>query len=317
MSKLNVKIARKVVEADGIASFEFISVEGAVLPPFSAGSHVDVHLPGGLIRQYSLCNDPSEQHRYQIAVLREPQSRGGSAAMHALKEGDTLQISMPRNHFSLVPAQHTLLLAGGIGVTPLLSMAERLTHLEADFALHYCTRSSERTAFRDRIAASAFARRAHIHLDSGHPEQRLDMAATLGPARADVHVYICGPSGFIDYALTTARARGWPAAQLHVEYFAGATATADPVESFEVKAASSGKCFTVPAGKSVAEVLIANGIDLQLSCEQGVCGTCILRVLEGMPDHRDLILSDEEKAANDQFTPCCSRSLSPLLVLDI
>jgi len=317
MSKLNVKIARKAVEAEGIVSIDFTCVRGMVLPPFSAGSHVDVHLPGGLVRQYSLCNDPSEQHRYQIAVLREPLSRGGSAAMHALREGDTLQISMPRNHFALVPARYIFLLAGGIGVTPLLCMAERLTHLQADFALHYCTRSPERTAFRDRIAASTFASRTHFHHDSDPLEWRLDVAATLGHARADVHVYICGPSGFIEYALTTARARGWPAAQLHVEYFAGAVASADSVAGFEVKAARSGKSFTVPAGKSVAEVLIANGIDVQLSCQQGVCGTCILRVLEGEPDHRDLILSDEEKAANDQFTPCCSRSLGRLLVLDI
>lgn len=226
-STLNVRVVRKTPEAEGICSFELVAVDGRPLPAFSAGSHVDVQVPGGLTRQYSLCNDPAESHHYLIAVLDDPASRGGSRAMHAqVHEGDALVVSTPRNHFALAhEAREHLLLAGGIGVTPILCMAERLAQIGADFRMHYCTRSAARTAFRSRIAASRFADRVHFHFDDGASAQKLDIPALLSAPGPGVHLYVCGPKGFMDAALGSARAQGWPELQLHYEFFTAAVAS--------------------------------------------------------------------------------------------
>lgn len=313
-----VKVLRKKQEADGIASFELARPDGSALPGFSAGSHIDVQVPGGLTRQYSLCNDAAEQHRYRIAVLRDPATRGGSAGMHdAVKEGDTILISEPRNHFPLVHAQRTLLFAGGIGVTPLLCMAQRLAAIGADFTLHYATRSAERTAFREEIAASAFADRVRFHHDDGAPSQKLHLDKLLAKPEPGTHIYVCGPTGFIDWVVKTAADRGWPKEQVHLEYFGAAPQDTKGDRAFQVKLASSGATYEVPADRSVVQALQAHGVEILVSCEQGVCGTCITRVLEGECDHRDLYFTDEEKAKHDQFTPCCSRAKSPVLVLDL
>jgi vanillate O-demethylase ferredoxin subunit len=318
MPELEVRVMRKTREAQDIASFELARTDGAPLPGFSAGSHIDVRIPGGLTRQYSLCNDSGESHRYRIAVLRDAASRGGSAGMHdAVHEGDTLHISEPRNHFPLQHAQRSLLFAGGIGVTPLLCMAQRLAAIGADFALHYCTRSPERTAFQGEIAASAFASRVHFHHDSGPPSQKLNLQRLLGHPEAGTHLYVCGPTGFIDHVVGTARSHGWPGEQIHLEYFGAAAQDHSADGAFEVRLASSGKCYPVAAGQTVVQALHAQGVEIMTSCEQGVCGTCITRVLEGEPDHRDLYFTAEEKDRNDQFTPCCSRAKSRLLVLDL
>ena len=318
MENLSVKVLKKTTEAEGIASYELARADGSPLPAFSAGSHIDVQLPGGLTRQYSLCNDAVEQHRYRIAVLRDPASRGGSLAMHdTVHEGDTLQISAPRNHFPLQHAARSVLFAGGIGVTPLLCMAQRLAAIGADFTLHYCTRSAERTAFRAEIAASAFAERVQFHFDDGEPAQKLDAAAVLAAPLPGTHLYICGPAGFIDHVVGTAKAKGWPAGQVHLEYFGAAPQDSTGDSVFEVKIASSGKSYAIGKEQSIVQVLKDHGIEILTSCEQGVCGTCITRVLEGEPDHRDLYFTDEEKAKNDQCTPCCSRSKTPVLVLDL
>jgi vanillate O-demethylase ferredoxin subunit len=234
-----------------------------------------------------------------------------------VKEGDVLRISTPKNHFPLVhAAARTLLVAGGIGVTPILCMAERLAMAGADFEMHYCTRSRERTAFHDRIANSAFAPRVRFHFDDGPQEQKLDIAALVATPQAGVHLYVCGPTGFMDAVLGAARARGWPEAQLHYEFFSSEVVRTGE-EAFEVKLASSGRIVTIPRDRTVAEALADAGVDVPTSCGQGVCGTCLTRVLEGVPDHKDLYLTPEEQAANDQFTPCCSRSKTPLLVLDL
>lgn len=318
MDELQVRVLRKTPLAQDIVALELARADGGALPAFSAGAHVDLHLPGGLVRQYSLCNDEREAGRYRIAVLREPASRGGSAAVHeAVAEGALLRISAPRNHFPLQRASRTLLLAGGIGITPLLAMAQRLAAIEADFALHYCTRTPARCAFADEIAAAPWAKRAHLHFDDGPPDQRLDLAALLAQPEPDTHVYVCGPAGFIDHVLDTARAQGWPEAQLHKEYFGAAPQAASGDGSFAVRIASSGLTCTVAPGQSVVQALAAQGVEIMVSCEQGVCGTCLTRVLEGECEHRDLYLTDEEKAAHDQFTPCCSRARTPLLVLDL
>ena len=314
-----VRVARKVDEAIDIATFELVSIDERPLPPFSAGSHIDVHLPNGLTRQYSLCNDPKEAHRYLIGVLRDTGSRGGSQNLHdAVNEGDILHIGAPKNHFPLAhEAKHSVLVAGGIGVTPILCMAERLAVTGASLEMHYCTRSPERTAFRQRIAASAFAAKVQFHFDDGDSAQKLDLARLLSTMNPGVHLYVCGPKGFMDWLLNAARAAGWPAEQLHYEFFGAEVVKSNDDASFEVKLASSGKVVFVSKEQTVVQALAAAGIEVLTSCEQGVCGTCLTRVLEGEPDHRDMYLTPEEQAANDQFTPCCSRSKSRLLVLDL
>ena len=316
---LTVRVARKAQEATDICSLELVATDGSALPSFTAGSHIDVHLPGGLTRPYSLCNNPAETQRYVLGVLREPVSRGGSLAVHdTLRAGDLLQISAPKNHFPMAhDAKRSLLLAGGIGITPILSMAEHLSASKADFRMHYSTRSVERTAFRTRIAASAFAGQVQHHFDDGDAAQKLDLAAVLAAPQTGTHLYVCGPKGFMDAVLTTARAQGWPEAQLHSEFFSAEVVHLATDAAFEVKIASSGKVVLVPKDQTVVQALAAAGVDILTSCEQGVCGTCLTRVLDGTPDHKDSYLLPEEQAANDQFMPCCSRSKSPVLVLDL
>lgn len=315
---IEVQVVSRKIEAHGICSYELARLDESPLPAFSAGSHIDVHLPDGLIRQYSLCNHPDERHRYLIGVLKDPASRGGSQHLHEqINTGDRLQISEPRNLFPLVhEARRSLLFAGGIGITPILCMAERLAHSNADFELHYCARSSDRAAFVERIRQSAFADRVFVHFDE-QPETLMNTAQVLANPQPDVHLYVCGPAGFMQHVLDSARVQGWVEDRLHREYFAAAAIDSSHDGSFSVKVASSGQIIEIPADKTVVAVLESHGIDIPMSCEQGVCGTCLTNVLEGIPDHRDMFLTEEEQACNNQFTPCCSRSKSPLLVLDI
>lgn len=317
--RMSVRVARKRAEARDVCTLELVRPDGGPLPAFDAGAHVDVFLPGGVTRQYSLCNHPRENDRYLIAVLREPAGRGGSLTVHeSVHEGDLLEISPPRNHFPLAhDASHSLLFAGGIGITPILCMAEDLASRGADFDLHYCTRSVERTAFQTRIRASAFASRVAFHFDDGGSEQRLDLTETLRGFAAGRHLYVCGPKGFMDAVVAAARAAGWPDSNLHLEYFAGAPVHAANDGAFDVRLARSGKVVRVAPEESVLGALERVGVTLPTSCEQGVCGTCLTSVLEGEPDHRDMYLTPDEQARNDQFLPCCSRARSPLLVLDL
>lgn len=319
-SMQRVRLARVDAETRDIRSFELVAVDGGALAPFSAGAHLDVHLGNGLVRQYSLCNDPAETNRYLLGVLLDPASRGGSAAMHALRAGQELQVSAPRNHFPLAAqGQRHLLLAGGIGATPLLAMAEQLARDAAPFEFHYCTRSADRTAFAQRLREAPWAGRLHLHHDDGPAAQRLDLAAILARHEPGVHLYVCGPAGFIDAVLSAARASGWPEEALHREFFAAPSAVAAQGGdgTFEVQIASTGAVVGVAADQSVVAALAAAGIRVPVSCEQGVCGTCLTRVIDGRPDHRDLYLTDAERDAGNCFTPCCSRSLSPRLVLDL
>ena len=319
MSLLSVKVARKTREAEDIAGFALVALDGQALPPFEAGSHVDVHVGDDLVRQYSLCNDPAERHRYLLGVLRDPATRGGSRAMHDnVKEGDVLRISAPKNHFALAAgARESLLLAGGIGVTPIMAMAERLAAQGANFAFHYGARSVDRMAFRARILGSPWADKVRFHFDDGAAEQKFDLAALLRGPAADRHLYFCGPIGFLDAVRNTARALGWCDAQVHFEYFSNVVAPSDTDTSFEVELKSSGRVILVGPDQSVTEALAKAGVDVPTSCEQGVCGTCITRVLEGEPDHKDMYFTPDEHALNDQFTPCCSRAKSKRLVLDL
>lgn len=315
---IEVLVVSRNNEAQDICSYELTSVDNSPLPGFSAGAHIDVHLPDGLVRQYSLCNHPEERHRYLIGVLKDPTSRGGSESLHAqIQVGSRLRISEPRNLFPLVhEATRSLLFAGGIGITPILCMAERLAHSGANFELHYCARSSERAAFVRRLKDSPFAERVFLHFDE-QPKTALEAAKVLATPEDNVHLYVCGPGGFMQYVLDTARSQGWREECLHREYFAAAPVDSSNDGSFSVKLGSTGQVFDVPADKSVVQVLQQHGIEIAMSCEQGICGTCLTRVLEGVPEHRDLFLTEDEQALNDQFTPCCSRSKTPLLVLDI
>jgi vanillate O-demethylase ferredoxin subunit len=321
MSRLwkTLKVVAKKKEADDIASFELVDPAGEPLPRFTAGAHINVEIAPDLVRQYSLCNDPREQHRYLIGVLREPASRGGSAALvDTVEPGALVRTSEPRNHFGLDPsATRVVLMAGGIGITPILCMAEHLATTSTPFELHYCTRSRARAAFLDRISGSPFSNRMRFCFDDAPGCMSLDLSETLKRPGPGDHLYVCGPNGFIETVLGVAVRAGWRHEQLHKEFFTPTADSAYANDAFEVEIASTGTRFTVPANRSVLDVLLANGIEIPMSCEQGVCGTCVTGVLNGVPDHRDMFMTDEEHARNDQFTPCCSRAKSDLLVLDL
>lgn len=315
---MQVRIIRKLGIATDICAFELVKPDGSALPAFAAGAHIDVHVGEGLVRQYSLCNHPGDTQRYVIGVLREASSRGGSVAMHALAEGSLLEISEPKNHFPLAEAATgSLLLAGGIGVTPILSMAEHLARTGASFEMHYCTRDPGRVAFRDRLVEARFADRVHLYFDSAPADERVNLRALLAAPAAGKHLYVCGPAGFIGAVLETAAAAGWDERNLHREYFAAAAQPETLSDEFQIMLASSGRVIDVKGEQTVIAALTAAGIELPTSCEQGVCGTCLTRVLSGEPDHRDVYLTDDERAAKDCFLPCCSRSKSPMLVLDL
>jgi len=313
-----LKVATKAKEADDIASFELVDPAGEPLPRFTAGAHIDVEIAPGLVRQYSLCGAPSEQHRYLIGVLREAASRGSATLVDTVEPGALVRISEPRNQFALDPsATRVVLMAGGIGITPILCMAEHLATTSTPFELHYCTRSRARAAFLDRISRSPFSKRTRLYFDDAPGSMPLDLSETLKQPGPGDHLYVCGPNGFIEAVLGGAVRAGWRHEQLHKEFFTPTLGSARADDAFEVEVASTGTRFTVPANRSVLDVLLANGIEIPMSCEQGVCGTCVTGVLKGVPDHRDMFMTDEEHARNDQFTPCCSRAKSELLVLDL
>jgi vanillate monooxygenase ferredoxin subunit len=317
VGELLVRVGRKTVEAMDINSYELVSIDGKLLPAFEAGSHVDVHLPNGLTRQYSLCGELRHGEHYRIAVLREPNTRGGSGAMHhQVSEGDTLRISKPRNLFPLNPEKGaSLLLAGGIGVTPLLAMAYQLHESKRNFELHYFVRSRNRLAFQGELMKAPFSSQVFFHIDDEPSEQTVSVESLLQRERADAHVYTCGPAGFLSHVLSTAKANGWLEERVHFESFS-------PVEvkganSFEVQFRSKPGSVVVGPDETIVAAAARFGIEIPVSCEQGICGTCLTGVIDGKPDHKDMYLTDEERSLNNQLTPCCSRSLTSILVLDL
>ncbi len=304
-------------ETASIKTFELMDPEGLDLPVFTAGGHVDLALPDGQVRQYSLCNAPDERHRYLLGILRETNGRGGSRQMHErVAVGDLLQVSMPRNHFPLdESATRHLLIAGGIGVTPLLAMVHRLHALGADFMLHYCTRDAAQTAFRAFVDGDGMASRVRLHHDGGVPGNGLDVVALLAEATPGTQVYCCGPAGLM--AAVKAASAHWPAGQMHFEHFSApvVVAAAAGQTGFEVEIASTGAVYPVPPDRSILSVLLSEGVLVDSSCEAGVCGTCTTRYLSGEPDHRDFVLSDAEQ--RDHLMVCVSRARSARLVLDL
>jgi ferredoxin-NADP reductase len=311
-STLRLRLVAIRYAAEGIHLYEFASPDGAPLPAFTAGAHVDLHLPNGLVRQYSLCNAQDERHRYVVGIKRDAASRGGSSYIHEqLKVGAVVQVGVPRNHFALrEDAAHTVLVAGGIGITPIACMAQRLAALGRSFEVHYGVRRREEAAFLDVLPRE----RLQLHLDTEHGGAPLSVQALVARAPANTHFYCCGPGPMLDaFELACV---GRPVDHVHLERFtAAAPAAADG--GFTVQLARSGKSLFVAPGSTILDALRAGGVSIQASCEQGICGTCETRVLAGTPDHRDSLLSDEEKRANQVMMVCCSGSKGELLVLDL
>jgi ferredoxin-NADP reductase len=314
---MDVIVTRRSEVAEDIIVLDLVAAAGATLPGFEAGAHVDLHLGPNLVRQYSLSSDPSDRSRYRIGILLAPDSRGGSTAVHrSVRTGDRLRIGLPRNNFPLVPrAEQTVLIGGGIGITPLLAMSYHCIRSGMPFTLHYCARTRGKAAFLHELAAEPLRDRTSLHFDDGDPAQHFVPRRDLPPPAAGTHLYVCGPTGFMDWVIDEARRLGHPDAHIHREYFSAEVDTGGA--AFEVKLAKSGRDITVPAGVPITKALAQAGIRIEVSCEQGVCGTCVCGVIEGLPDHRDNYLTDDEKAANDQILPCCSRSRTPVLVLDL
>lgn len=315
MLSLSVRVDARIEEAEEIVGLRLVDEQGAALPAHTAGAHIDVEAAPSLVRQYSLLNPPGESGHYSIAVLREPASRGGSAAMHRLAVGDRLRIGVPRNQFALVPSPHTLLFGGGIGITPLLSMAEQLFSAGSPFELHYSSRSPRRAAFVGQLMRAPYASSVHIYHDEGAATGPVDIHAVLRASEPLSHVYACGPAGYLDFVTAAARKHDWAEDHIHIERFSN-TLDGTTDSEFSVRIASTGAVYAVPPKRSIVEVLAEHGIDIPVSCEQGVCGTCLTRVLDGRPVHRDIYLTEDEKTRNEQMTPCCSRGIGQI-VLDL
>ena len=312
---LRVQVARKWEVAEGIMAFELRPIRG-LLPTFQPGAHIDVHLPNGHLRQYSIINGPGETDSYVIGVKREVASRGGSHWMHeTLREGDVLAISEPRNNFPLRrDAIRTLFIAGGIGITPLLAMAQTLHHSGLPYELHYFAQSAAQMAFAERLAALGDSVQPHLGL--APPETAATISELLAGYRPGFQVYLCGPGPMLEVARNMAAAQGWPDVAVHFEYFKN-TNPLDDSSSFEIALARSCLTLQVPSGRTILDVLRENGVDMPSSCEQGACGTCLATVIEGAPDHQDVYLNDTEKRSGTKILTCVSRSKSPRLVLDI
>jgi len=314
-AELRVRVARKQVVARDVATFRLEPLTGQ-LPTFQPGAHIDVHLPNGLTRQYSLINAPGETDHYTIAVKRDAHSRGGSSCLHDdVHEGDVLATSAARNNFPLRrDALKTVLIAGGIGITPMLSMAQTLNVQRLPFELHCFAQSREHLGFEHILDEFGTAMTPHLGL--GPDETRARLQQILYAHGEAEHAYICGPGPMLEAARNIAAQQGWPDASVHFEYFKNAN-TIDDSSSFEIALARSAVTLQVPAGRTILEVLHENGIDAPSSCEQGACGTCLATVIEGQPDHQDVYLSQSERDRCDRILTCVSRAKSNRLVLDI
>lgn len=317
---LSLRVGRVHQEAHGIRRYELLP-DGGALPRVEAGAHLDLHLSEGLQRSYSICNAPTDTDRYEIAVLDDPTSRGGSRFVHAqLREGLRLKASAPRNHFALVEgAPHTLMIAGGIGITPFRAMAHRLQSLGRPWTLHYCARTRQHAAFVDelqRLAAAGLGQ-LHLHFDGEPGGTPLDLATLIASVDADTHLYCCGPGSMLN-AFERA-CEGLPAERVHREHFAAAppSAAQPSQQTFELVLARQGITLQVSPEKSILQTVLDAGVDVPYSCFEGVCGACETPVLEGVVEHRDMLLSADERAAGDRMMICCSTACSRSLVLDL
>lgn len=312
---LSTRIHAISYACDDVLLFELRSLDGDPLPAFAPGAHVDLHLPGGLSRSYSLLNDAAERHRYLIGIKRESASRGGSAWMHEVaRPGDRLEIAGPRNHFALEEAApHSVLIAGGIGITPLWSMAQRLQALQRPWTLHYRARSRRTAPLLEELMRVDIAPRVSASFSDEVRSRRLDIARIVAEAPSSSHFYCCGPVAMME-SFEQACSHIDPT-RVHLEYFAAKEAAATE-GGYTVRLAKSGREISVKRGETILASLQAAGVAVPSSCQQGVCGACEMRVLSGTPDHRDLVLSDAEKAGGSTMMICCSGSLTAELVLD-
>lgn len=299
--------------ATDINSYELVPADGRPLPPFSAGAHIDVQVPNGMTRQYSLHGDPADRSVYRIAVKREGGGRGGSASLHdAIEVGHPLGIVGPRNHFPLEQsARRHLFIAGGIGITPIHAMIQALQANGVAWDLHYCARTPDHAAFFEELMALGPGR-VTPHFSE---VPTLDVVELLREVREGTHVYCCGPQGLMK-AVEAATAH-WPAPQIHFEWFAAPKSEWPANQPVEVELARTGGSYLVPPDQSILQVLRDNGVFVQCACEEGVCGTCETAVLAGEPQHRDLLLSPEERVEGRTMMICVSRANSPRLVLDL
>ncbi len=317
--ELDVKVAGKVPVAEGVVLLRLVRPDGGPLPVWTPGAHVDLLLGPGLVRQYSLCGDPGDPSVFQVAVLREPGGRGGSAYVHdRLAEGDTIRVRGPRNRFGLAESPRYLFVAGGIGITPILPMIEEAARRGCDWRLVYGGRTRTSMAFADRLVRQHPGR---VELCPQDETGLLDLDALLGVPRADTLVYCCGPEPLL--AAAQERCASWPKGALRVERFVpaarnGAGTTDGTAEgAFEVELALTGTTLTVPEGRSILEVVEEAGVAVLSSCREGTCGTCETAVLGGVPDHRDDLLTEEEREAGDVMFICVSRARSDRLVLEL
>jgi ferredoxin-NADP reductase len=311
---LRLRVARRSTGAEGVVVLDLRSTDGADLPGWSAGAHIDLRLGDGLIRQYSLCGNPADRSVWRVAVLREPESRGGSAHVHdALLEDTEVEVRGPRNHFALVPAPHYLFVAGGIGITPILPMIDAAEAAGATWELHYGGRSRRSMAFLESLE-EVTGQQVTLH-----PQDEvglIDLDGLLGTPRPGTLVYCCGPEPLLQ--AVEQRCAAWPEGSLHLERFAPKD-VGEPVltGAFEVELALSGLSLTVPPEKSVLQTVEEAGISVLSSCTEGTCGTCETTVLSGEVDHRDSLLTPAEQAANDTMFICVSRAACPKLVLEL
>lgn len=306
------------LQAVGIHSFELVHPDGWYLPPVEAGAHVDVHLPGGMVRSYSLAGDPEDRSYWTLGVLRELNGRGGSKAMHEqIMVGSTVSIGWPRNAFRLAnDAKHSILVAGGIGITPLKSMAHALARRGESFELHYCSKTPKHAAFMNELQSLVPPERLHMHHDGGDKSKALDLAKLLENVELGTHIYYCGPGGFMDACAEAAK--HWPEGTVHSEHFKPPERIKSddaPSGSFEVKLARSGATVQVLPDQSIVRALELAGHRVATSCLSGLCGACKVEYLEGDVDHQDFILSEDEKT--HCLTACVSRAKSRCLVLDL
>jgi len=299
--------------AEGVVVLDLRDPSGAALPAWAPGAHIDLVLPGDLVRQYSLCGDPADRLTWRIAVLREPAGRGGSALAHELLPGATVEVRGPRNHFPLQPAARYLFVAGGIGITPILPMIAAADAAGAEWRLLYGGRTAASMAFARELRA-AHGDRVDLRPQDEHG--LLDLESLLARGTPDTFVYCCGPAPLLD--AVEKHCAGRPPGTLHVERFTPKD-TGEPVRtaSFEVELAVTGLTCTVPPERSILEVLEAAGVQVLTSCREGTCGTCETDVLAGTVDHRDSLLTPEEQAAGDTMLICVSRAACPKLVLDL
>lgn len=314
---LQVQVAEVISETPDIRTLRLVREDGAQFTAYAAGAHIDVVGPTGVLRQYSLCSPPQDPSSLLIAVKRETPSRGGSSALHEVSPGDSVTISAPRNLLTVAPsADRHYLVAGGIGVTPLLSMAYEMYSQGSEFELHYFVRSREQAAFVDLLENTVeFSDRVHLY--SGTPRDELTglLGRIAGRASSASHVYTCGPGGFME-VVGSAFAPAVGADQVHSEHFIAATVDTSADTAFDIEL-DTGEEFTVPADRSILEVLEENGIEVFKSCEEGICGSCVSGVLEGTPDHRDNCLSSADKAAGNQMALCVSRAQSAKLLIEL